>query len=149
MRYKQRSTGTSDTRYLHKDHLGSVDTITNESGGIVQRLSYDAFGKRRNAATWSGVPTSTDWSNIAALGHRGFTFHEHLDNVELVHMNGRVYDPDLGRFVSADPLIQAPFESQSLNRYSYVMNNPLSMTDPSGYSWLILRFAGGGLCRAA
>jgi len=51
-------------------------------------------------------------------------------------MNGRVYDPNIGRFISADPTIQAPFLSQSLNRYSYVMNNPLSLIDPSGYSWL-------------
>ena len=51
-------------------------------------------------------------------------------------MNGRIYDPNLGRFLSADPIIQAPYNSQSYNRYSYVMNNPLSMIDPSGYSWL-------------
>ena len=131
-----RSSGANDTRYLHRDHLGSVDTITNESGTVVQRLSYDAFGKRRNAASWSSLPGSTDWTNIAALSHRGFTFHEHLDNLGLIHMNGRVYDPTLGRLISADPHIQAPLMSQSLNRYSYVMNNPLSMIDPTGYSWL-------------
>jgi len=51
-------------------------------------------------------------------------------------MNGRIYDPNLGRFLSADPLIQAPYNSQSYNRYSYVMNNPLSLVDPSGYSWV-------------
>lgn len=128
-----RSNSTNDTRYLHKDHLGSVDTITNESGGVVQRLSYDAFGKRRSATAWSGALAAADWTNIAAITHRAFTFHEQLDNVELVHMNGRVYDPDIGRFISADPFIQAPLMSQSLNRYSYVMNNPLSLVDPSGY----------------
>jgi len=102
----------------------------------VQRLSYDAFGKRRNATTWSGALSAGDWTSIAALTHRAFTFHEQLDNVDLIHMNGRVYDPDLGRFISADPFVQAPLMSQSLNRYSYVMNNPLSLIDPSGYSWL-------------
>ncbi len=48
-------------------------------------------------------------------------------------MNGRVYDPKLGRFMSANPHIQAPMDTQSLNRYSYVLNNPMSATDPSGY----------------
>jgi hypothetical protein len=51
-------------------------------------------------------------------------------------MNGRVYDPTLGRFISADPTVQAPFMSQSLNRYSYVLNSPLSMIDPSGFNFL-------------
>src|SRR5260221_2343552 len=51
-------------------------------------------------------------------------------------MNGRVYDPTIGRFLSGDPVVQAPLMSQSLNRYSYVVNNPLSLVDPSGYSWL-------------
>jgi hypothetical protein len=53
----------------------------------------------------------------------------------LVHMNGRIYDPLVGRFMSADPIIQAPSMLQSYNRYAYVMNNPLNLTDPSGYSW--------------
>lgn len=48
-------------------------------------------------------------------------------------MNGRVYDPDTARFLSADPNIQAPYDTQSYNRYSYVKNNPLKYTDPSGF----------------
>lgn len=48
-------------------------------------------------------------------------------------MNGRIYDPTLGRFLQADPHIQAPLNSQNYNRYSYVLNNPMSYTDPSGY----------------
>ncbi|MCP3921086.1 MAG: RHS repeat-associated core domain-containing protein [Desulfobacterales bacterium] len=52
-----------------------------------------------------------------------------------IHMNGRVYDPEIGRFLSADPVIQAPYNTQSYNRYSYCFNNPLSYTDPSGYEW--------------
>jgi RHS repeat-associated protein len=131
-----RSNGANDTRYLHKDHLGSVDVISNESGSVVERFSYDAFGKRRSATAWSGAPGASTWTSAASMTHRGFTFHEQLDNVGLIHMNGRVYDPDIGRFISADPFIQAPLMSQSLNRYSYAMNNPLSLIDPSGYSWL-------------
>ena len=53
-----------------------------------------------------------------------------------IHMNGRIYDPTIGRFLQADPVIQDPYNTQSLNRYSYVMNNPLSYTDPTGYARL-------------
>ena len=63
----------------------------------------------------------------------GFTDHEHLDDVELIHMNGRVYDYNVGRFMSVDPVIQSPGNSQSINPYSYIMNNPLAGTDPTGY----------------
>jgi RHS repeat-associated protein len=66
---------------------------------------------------------------------RGFTGHEHLDDVGLIHMNGRVYDPVIGRFLSADPIIQFPRSTQGLNRYTYVNNNPLSFTDPSGFGF--------------
>jgi RHS repeat-associated protein len=130
-----RSSGTNDVRYLHKDHLGSLDVATNESGSVVLRLAYDAFGKRRNATAWSGSLPAGDWTTIASFTHRGFTFHEELDNVDLIHMNGRVYDPNIARFISADPEVQAPLMSQSLNRYSYVLNNPLTLIDPSGFSW--------------
>lgn len=56
-----------------------------------------------------------------------------IDGVGLVHMNGRVYDPDIGRFLSADPFVQDITNLQAWNRYSYVLNNPLSYTDPSGF----------------
>ena len=92
-------------------------------GAVVARYAYDPFGKRTTVA---GDTNAT---------HHGFTGHEQLDEVGLVHMNGRVYDPVLGRFMSADPSIQAPGNGQSFNRYSYTMNNPLSFTDMSGYSW--------------
>src|SRR5438105_7836641 len=51
-------------------------------------------------------------------------------------MNGRIYDPGIGRFLSADPFVQAPTQTQNYNRYSYVLNNPLSFTDPSGFNFL-------------
>lgn len=70
---------------------------------------------------------------INSSTHIGFTSQEQLDNLELVHLNGRVYDPVIGRFMSADPLIQDPYRSQSHNRYSYVWNNPLNATDPTGF----------------
>ena len=65
---------------------------------------------------------------------RGFTDHEHLDEAELIHMNGRVYDYNVGRFMSVDPFIQSPTNTQSINPYSYIMNNPMSGIDPSGYA---------------
>ena len=119
-------------RYLHADHLGSVDVVTNGTGTVLERLSYDAFGARRTAAGASAWRDSAV-SITPARTARGYTGHEHLDVFELVHMNGRVYDPQLGRFLSADPHVQALGSTQALNRYSYVMNNPLSYTDPSGY----------------
>src|SRR6266581_4211950 len=123
--YTQRSTGVNDTHYLHTDHLGSVVAITDESGNVVQRLSYDAHGKRRN-------PNWTDpIGPIAALTPRGFTGHEMVDEYGLINMNAREYDPVIGRFLSADTIVGAGF-GQRLNRYSYARNNPLSYTDPTG-----------------
>nr|WP_240902324.1 RHS repeat-associated core domain-containing protein [Wenzhouxiangella sp. XN24] len=122
---------TNTTRYLHKDHLGSVVVITGETGTIVESLAYDAWGKRRPASTWQ---TPAPGVFIAAITlTRGFTMHEHLDQVGLIHMGGRVYDPEIGRFLSPDPFVQFPISTQGFNRYAYVGNNPLSYTDPSGY----------------
>lgn len=133
--YQEKSDGTTQTRYLHHDHLGSLDTVTDETGNVIERLSFDAWGKRRTPA-WQSDPGNTVQGQTTT---RGFTNHEHLDSVGLIHMNGRVYDPTLGRFLSADPYIQAPQNLQSYNRYSYVNNNPLSYTDPSGYFFKGLR----------
>ncbi len=115
-------------KYLLVDHLGSIQTIVGENQQISERLSYDSWGVRRDPLTWAAAAVTPD----SAID-RGFTGHEHLDEVGLIHMNGRVYDPYVGRFVSADPHVQAPEDMQSLNRYSYVRNNPLSFTDPSGF----------------
>src|SRR5690606_31734198 len=64
---------------------------------------------------------------------QGFTGHRQMDALGIVHMKGRIYDPTLGRFLQADPFVQEPKNSQNYNRYSYVLNNPMSYTDPSGY----------------
>jgi RHS repeat-associated protein len=132
--YTRKSGGGADEmHYLTRDHLGSVDSVTNGSGAVEVRLSYGAFGQRRKEAGWSGNPTSGDWTEITDTTRRGFTFHEMLDNLNLTHMNGRVYDQIVGRFISADPFIPEPGITQSFNRYSYVRNNPLTFTDPSGF----------------
>ena len=125
--------GNATTRYLHYDHLGSVDTITDDQGNIAQQMSFDAFGLRRDATNWDYDLTTTQISALKNDTDRGYTFQEQLDNVGLIHMNGRVYDPNIAKFLSPDPALQFPYFSQSFNRYSYVFNNPLSWTDPTGY----------------
>jgi RHS repeat-associated protein len=88
------------------------------------KASYDAWGYQ----------TIT---NNTFKFHRGYTGHEHLPEFGLINMNGRMYDPIVGRFLSPDPYVQAPDFSQSYNRYSYCLNNPLIYTDPSGeFAWL-------------
>lgn len=116
-------------RYFHQDHLGSVVAITDTTGAVVERLAFDVWGKRRQP---NGQADVTD-AIVPASTERGYTMHEHLDEVGVVHMNGRLYDPLVGRFMSADPFIQNPGDLQSYDRYAYVLNNPLSLTDPSGY----------------
>ena len=124
------STTTTQTDYLLRDHLGSVDVITDELGVIIRQMSFDAWGKRREV-NWTAMVNPTLYA--ATITTRGFTGHEQLDGVGLVHMNGRVYDPELGRFLSADPFVQDTENLQAWNRYSYVLNNPLSFTDPDGF----------------
>jgi len=122
--------GTTSTRYLHHDHLGSVVAMTDEAGVVVERQSYDAFGARRNL---DGTPATAPVPSDAT---RGFTEHEHLDDLGLVHMNARVFDPKLGRSLQADSIIPDPMNGQSYNRYSYVENRPLSAWDPTGNEWV-------------
>ncbi|WP_161622354.1 polymorphic toxin-type HINT domain-containing protein [Vibrio azureus] len=117
-------------RYLHYDALESVDMVTDGYGLVVEKRSYDTWGKQRHVL-WQDSSAASVIQ--AAITNRGYTGHEEITEVGLIHMNGRVYDQELGRFVSADPLVQAPYVVNSFNRYSYVMNNPLKYTDPKGY----------------
>ena len=119
---------TTERVYLHGDHLGSSSVVTNASGTVAESYSFDPWAAPRNAATW--VSDLSEWPSYQ--GDRGFTGHEMLASLELVHMNARIYDPALGRFLSADPIIQFEGDLQNYNRYSYVLNNPLKYTDPSG-----------------
>ncbi|MFW5762498.1 MAG: RHS repeat domain-containing protein, partial [Cyclobacteriaceae bacterium] len=113
--------------YIHTDHLGSIRAITDQNRNIVARYSFDAWGNRRNPDTWQ----LTDNPDLSFTS-RGFTGHEHIDEFGLINMNGRVYDPTIGQFLSPDNYVQLPDASLGFNRYSYALNNPLIYTDPSG-----------------
>ncbi|MGE3731244.1 MAG: RHS repeat-associated core domain-containing protein [Lysobacterales bacterium] len=146
--------------YRHQDRLGSTVALSDSQGKIIERRSFDAFGQTRNG-DFSDKPNGT--LAFSGPETHGFTEHEHLDSTFLIHMNGRAgvsrgtaarqlataqgcagrtaeqgqrsrtYDYRLGRFLAVDPFIQFPTNSQSLNPYSYILNNPLSGTDPTGY----------------
>jgi len=123
------NTGESYHEFLHRDHIGSVAAKSTDRDYNPDKGAFGPWG-RRLEDTWNSDPTGPGYSDTSL---RGFTGHEHLDPVGLIHMNGRVYDPELGRFLSPDPVVQAPYNTQNYNRYSYVWNNPLSLVDPSGY----------------
>ncbi|MQP57746.1 type IV secretion protein Rhs [Vibrio parahaemolyticus] len=118
-------------RYLHYDALNSVDLITDGYGLVVERRSYDTWGKQRHVVWQTG---SAEEVIQEAITNRGYTGHEEITEVGLIHMNGRVYDPELARFTSADPMVQDPYQVNSFNRYAYVQNNPLKYTDPTGFT---------------
>jgi RHS repeat-associated protein len=120
------------TEYLHKDHLGSTAAVTDGAGAVTARYAFDPWGKRRfTNGTYDAFGTLViEFS--AGNTDRGFTGHEHLDDVGIVHMNGRLYDAHTGRFLQPDPYVQEVLLLQNFNRYSYVLNNPLNATDPSG-----------------
>ncbi len=129
--YKWNTEGTQTNKqmdYIHTDHLGSYETVSNANGDVVDKVSFDPWGRPRNPINWS-----YEEFPLEHLFDRGYTGHEHHDIFELINMNGRVYDPWLGRMLSPDIIVQSPGNSQSYNRYSYVFNNPLKFVDPSGY----------------
>ncbi|WP_229214941.1 FG-GAP-like repeat-containing protein [Dyadobacter bucti] len=117
--------------YTYTDHLGSLLTLTAANGTVLLDQNFDAWGRLRNPADWTFVNVPAPTSYL----YRGFTGHEHLTNFNLINMNGRMYDPVVGRVLSVDNYVQDPYSTQSYNRYSYVMNNPLKYTDPSGATW--------------
>ena len=134
---KYPSSSATNTEYLHRDHLGGVVTITNGSGSVLNNmdLDFDPFGRQRGDG-WDRDASSAERDTFAdgedTMTGRGFTDHEMLNRTGFVHMNGRVYDSRIGRFIQADPIIGRPENSQNYNRYTYVFNTPLSATDPTG-----------------
>ena len=128
-------TVVSAMEYLHRDHLGSVEAVTDAGGASLLVQAYDPLGERRKS-DWTGMLSASERQTLAnnqpLQTSRGYTGHEHLDRTGFIHMNGRLYDPQLGRFLSPDPIVAAPGSSQSWNSYSYVSNSPLSFVDPGG-----------------
>jgi RHS repeat-associated protein len=122
---------SQDTKYIHSDNLGSVDVVVNgdlaSGGSVAEHRSYTAFGSRRNPS-W----TASSGPLAASTVPQDYTGHEGDEEAGLVNMNARLYDTDVGRFLSPDPIVGRPLNGQSWNRYSYVLNNPLRFTDPTG-----------------
>lgn len=122
---------TQNYLYLQRDYQGSILSITDGAGAILEKRLFDAWGAVVSVKDGAG--------NILAcltILDRGYTGHEHLQSVALINMNGRIYDPKLHRFLQPDNFVQDPFNTQNYNRYGYVLNNPLKYTDPSGeFAW--------------
>ncbi|XLS28977.1 RHS repeat-associated core domain-containing protein [Flavobacteriaceae bacterium M23B6Z8] len=130
MHIRQVGTGAFNAyHYLHRDYLGSILAITDSSGTIREQRQFGAWGR---VDKFVNNNSSTQFGYESSLINRGFTGHEHFFGVNLIHMNGRMYDAILGRFLSPDNYVQDPYNTQSFNRYGYVWNNPLSYNDPSG-----------------
>jgi RHS repeat-associated protein len=128
-----RSDGKIETRYFHQDALGSVNAVTDEYGRVEMRFAYDPWGKQTLLHDNRIAPAEGKQT-------RGYTDHEMLQNLGLIHMNARVYDPAISRFLSADRVVQDIGNSQSYNRYSYCINNPVNATDPTGNEWSFMDF---------
>ena len=118
-------------KFLHKDYLGSVLAITDEVGNVLEQRHFDAWGNL-TLFKINGIDQDLNLFNEKSLLDRGYTSHEHYTEVGIIHMNGRLYDPLLRRFLNADEHIQDPHNTQSYNKYAYVISNPLAYVDVSG-----------------
>lgn len=118
---------------VYTDHLGSITTVTDQGGNnIIAEQNFDAWGRRRDPNNWNTVYPANSILTVPGWLYRGYTGHEALPHFSLINMNGRMYDPVLGRMLSPDSYVQESLYSQNYNRYSYCWNNPLKYTDPSG-----------------
>jgi RHS repeat-associated protein len=123
--------------YLHADHLGSASLVTYGSGPQVgqevpgSRTGYYPYGGVRYGGT--GLPTDRTFTGQQALPSTG----------GLMYYGARMYDPAVGRFLSADTVVPSRGDPQGLNRYAYARDNPCRYTDPSGHCWGVLGFVRG------
>src|SRR3989338_9988180 len=113
----------SQLRFYHTDHLGSSNVLTDATGQLVSLTEHTHYGS---------VAFASSLEPPASSPHIGFTGQRQDTTNGLVLFPARAYDPELGRFLQADPFVHDPGDSQTLNRYSYVRNNPMRYVDPSG-----------------
>jgi len=117
--------------YLHRDYQGSIIAISNENGQLVEKRLFDAWGNILKVQNRQG----TNLSKLTILDC-GYTGHEHLQGINLIHMNARLYDPVVHRFLQPDNFVQDPFNTQNFNRYGYCLNNPFLYVDKNG-EWIL------------
>jgi len=127
----QSGESTPVIHYVNTDHLGSITKVISETGELEYEQAFDPWGRRRNPVTW----VNSETNDLPEWLYRGYTGHEMLDDYGLIHMNGRLYDPLIGRMLSVDNHVQNPADLRNYNRYAYVLNNPLKYRDPTGESW--------------
>lgn len=132
-------------KFLHKDYIGNILAISDDAGNKLEQRHFDAWGNFTHLQIGNGaiITDKNIIDNSSLLIDRGYTSHEHFAEVGIIHMNGRLYDPLLRRFLNADDNIQDPYNTQNYNKYGYVMNNPLMFNDPTGESlvgWLAAGF---------
>lgn len=148
---------TGSYKFLHKDYIGSILAITDEAGNKIEQRHFDAWGNFTHLQIGNGaiITDKNIIDNASLLVDRGYTSHEHFAEVGIIHMNGRLYDPLLRRFLNADENIQDVFNTQNYNKYGYVLNNPLMFNDPSGEfifafvaAWGVSLFWGGVITAA-
>ncbi|MCZ7600681.1 MAG: hypothetical protein M5U09_27180 [Gammaproteobacteria bacterium] len=132
-----------DTHYLHSDRLGSVVAMSDAHGHLVERFRFDPFGERR-IAVYDG--TTGEAANLVRITSRGFTGHRELASLGLIHMGGRVYDPGIGRFLSADPYIQSPCRARATTATAISPTRPSTAPTRAGSSAGTRRSR--GTCRA-
>lgn len=123
--YTRLSSGTNATYYMTKDHLGSTAIVTDQTGASLVQEKFAALG-------WSETSPAGQ-ATMATISRHEFTGHEGMENLGMVNMNGRIYIPSGSMFISPDPYIPEPGNTQSFNRYSYANNNPLTLIDPTGF----------------
>lgn len=125
---------------MFTDALGSVVATRNATSGALNGMAFNPWGERVMASNYGDIVDGTQLTPFLSVLNvpttRGFTGHEMVDSMGLIHMNGRIYDARLGRFLQADIQVDGVLSTQGYNRYSYGQNNPLSGTDPSGYGFL-------------
>jgi RHS repeat-associated protein len=135
---------TQNYVYLHRDYQGTILALTNDAGVLVEKRHFDAWGELKQVHDGAGNALAK-----LTILDRGYTGHEHLQTVGLIHMNGRLYDPAIHRFLQPDNYVQDPYNTQNYNRYGYCYNNPLKYTDPSGEELVSAIAWGAGIALAS